>query len=596
MNKYLKTMYKVTKGVRLAYLFSFIVLFFAVALMVLSTFMSKILVDTLTGDIINNPEKVGQLELFIASLIGGPEFLRDNLYIFSIIIIGIAIAVALISCARLILRTYASTGIGKNIQLWLFSHIERLPYSYFKRHESGDMIQTCTRDETTLRKFMIADTFSIVYTFYIVCFSVAILLSLSWKIALVPLILLPVLFFYSFFLIKGVRKRYRATDESEAIITGRMQENLNGVRIVKAFNNESYEIDEFEKDLTDYKGKFIKWRKLSSFFFASSDIFVFGTIVITVIYGLFLALNNEISAGTVVVSFTYVEMMVWPLRDVATILSNLAKAMVAMDRINGILNEPIEDITSGLKPEIKGQIEFKNVTYQFDDARGPVIDDVSFLIKAGQTVAIMGKTGSGKSTLASLLIRLYDYTSGSILLDGVELKSISKEHLRKNISTVLQDPFLFSKTIMNNIRVAHKEATQEEVYQAASIADIHESIKAFQSGYDTEVGEKGVTLSGGQKQRVAIARTILSHSPILIFDDSLSAVDTETDYRIRQRLKERQKDTTTLIITHRVSTAKDADLIIVLDNGKISEIGNHEQLVQKAGLYQRIYKIQTRME
>jgi ATP-binding cassette subfamily B protein len=588
-------MFQMTKGARLGYLFCFIVLFLAVGLSVLSTFMLKVLVDTLTKDIINSPEKVGQLELFVASLFGGPEFLSNNLWIFSIIIIGIALAVALISCARLILRTYASTSIGKNIQLTLFEHIDRFPYSYFKRHDSGNLIQICTRDETELRKFMVADTFSIVYTFYIVCFSVAILLSLSWKIALVPLILLPVLFIYSFFLIKSVRSRYKATDESDAIITGRMQENLNAVRIVKAYNNESYEIGEFDKNLDDYKHKFIRWRGLSSFFFSSSDIFVFGTIVLTLIFGLYLALTGEISAGTVVVSFSYVEMMVWPLRDVATILSNLAKALVSIDRINLIIKEPIEDIVTGVKPPINGEIIFDNVSFKFDDSNTSFIKNVSFKIKAGQTVAIMGKTGSGKSTIAYLLTRLYDYTSGSIRIDGIELSTIAKEYLRKNVSTVLQEPFLFSKSIMNNIRVAHKEATEEQVYKAADIADIHESISSFQSGYNTEVGEKGVTLSGGQKQRVAIARTILDNSPILIFDDSLSAVDTETDYRIRQRLKDRQKNTTTLIITHRVATAKDADLIIVLEDGQVSEMGSHDELVIKPGLYKRIYEIQTRM-
>ncbi|MFA5283038.1 MAG: ABC transporter ATP-binding protein [Bacilli bacterium] len=595
MKKYFKTMFQMTKGARLGYLFCFIVLFLAVGLSVLSTFMLKVLVDTLTKDIINSPEKVGQLELFVASLFGGPEFLSNNLWIFSIIIIGIALAVALISCARLILRTYASTSIGKNIQLTLFEHIDRFPYSYFKRHDSGNLIQICTRDETELRKFMVADTFSIVYTFYIVCFSVAILLSLSWKIALVPLILLPVLFIYSFFLIKSVRSRYKATDESDAIITGRMQENLNAVRIVKAYNNESYEIGEFDKNLDDYKHKFIRWRGLSSFFFSSSDIFVFGTIVLTLIFGLYLALTGEISAGTVVVSFSYVEMMVWPLRDVATILSNLAKALVSIDRINLIIKEPIEDIVTGVKPPINGEIIFDNVSFKFDDSNTSFIKNVSFKIKAGQTVAIMGKTGSGKSTIAYLLTRLYDYTSGSIRIDGIELSTIAKEYLRKNVSTVLQEPFLFSKSIMNNIRVAHKEATEEQVYKAADIADIHESISSFQSGYNTEVGEKGVTLSGGQKQRVAIARTILDNSPILIFDDSLSAVDTETDYRIRQRLKDRQKNTTTLIITHRVATAKDADLIIVLEDGQVSEMGSHDELVIKPGLYKRIYEIQTRM-
>lgn len=594
MKKYLHIMFKMTKGYRFAYAMCFLILFLAVLCTTLSTFMSKVLVDTLTGDIYSAP-KAGWLELWIANIFGGPDFLSANLWVFSIIVVGIAIAVALISCTRIILRAYVSTGVGRNIQLMLFNHIDRLPYTYFKKRQSGDLIQTCTRDETVLRKFMIAETFSIVYTFYVVILSFLVLISLSWKIALISLVLLPVLFIYSFFVIKAVRKRYRATDDSEGVITSKIQENLSAVRIVKAFNNEAHEIEEFDKSLNDYEVKFIKWRKLSSFFFSSSDVFVFGTIVMTLIYGTYLALIGEISAGTLVISFSFVEMMVWPLRDVATILSNLARAMVSIDRINLIINEPMEDIKTGLRPEIKGGIDFEHVSFRFSDANTDLLKDVSFHVLPGQSVAIMGKTGSGKSTLAYLLTRLYDYSTGSIKLDGVELNQIAKGYLRQHVATVLQEPFLFSKSIMNNIKIAHKEASQQEVYRAAKIADIHDSILSFEKGYDTAVGERGVTLSGGQKQRVAIARTILEDAPILVFDDSLSAVDTETDLAIRSRLKERQDNTTTLIITHRVATAKDADLIIVLNDGVISQMGTHDELIKEKGLYKRIYDIQSKM-
>lgn len=593
MKKYFKIMFRMSKGYRFAYAMCFIILFLGVALTTLSTFMSKVLVDTLTGDIFDSP-KAGWLELWIADIFGGPKFLTNNLWIFSIIIVGIAVAIALVSCTRIILRTFVSTGVGKNIQLTLFNHIDHLPYTYFKRHQSGDLIQTCTRDETVLRKFMISETFSIVYTFFIVSFSFLILISLSWKIALISLVLLPVLFVYSFFIIKSVRKRYRAEDDSESVITSKIQENLSAVRIVKAFNNEALEIEEFEKSLNDYQVKFIKWRKLSSFFFSSSDIFVFSTIVLTLIYGTYLAIVGEISAGTLVISFIFVEMAVWPLRDVATILSNLARAMVSIDRINLIINEPMEDITTGIKPQINGEIEFNHVKFHFEDTNQDLLKDVSFKIKAGQSVAIIGKTGSGKSTLAYLLTRLYEYKSGSIKLDGVELNTIAKGYLRKNVAIVLQEPFLFSKSIINNIKIADKKASEEDVIRASEIADIHSSILSFDKGYQTEIGERGVTLSGGQKQRVAIARTILDETPILIFDDSLSAVDTETDLKIRERLKQRKHDTT-IIITHRVATAKDADLILVIENGTITQSGKHDDLIKQNGLYKRIYNIQTKM-
>ncbi|MCX5775306.1 MAG: ABC transporter ATP-binding protein, partial [Firmicutes bacterium] len=341
--------------------------------------------------------------------------------------------------------------------------------------------------------------------------------------------------------------------------------------------------------------KFIHWRKMSSFFFSSSDVFVFGQIVLTTLFGLYLAVIGDISIGTTVVAFSFVSMIVWPVRDVAMTLSNLARAVVSMDRINLILNEPLEDIESGERPEIKGHIQIEHMSFHYDDGDETVLKDINLDVKAGETIAIMGKTGSGKSTLSHLLTRLYDYTEGSIKIDGHELKNISKEHIRREIATVLQEPFLFSKTIINNLKVANKDATEEEIIRAAKIADIHNNILSFKEGYNTPVGEKGITLSGGQKQRLAIARTIINNAPILVFDDSLSAVDTETDIHIRSALKARQANTTTLIITHRVATAKDADRIIVLEDGHISQEGTHEELLKQEGLYKRIYDIQTRM-
>jgi ATP-binding cassette subfamily B protein len=288
-------------------------------------------------------------------------------------------------------------------------------------------------------------------------------------------------------------------------------------------------------------------------------------------------------------------MMVWPLRNVATILSNLGQVLASHDRIQKILAEPIEDMESGQEPEINGDIVFDHVSYQFDDGDRQVLNDVSFTVKPGQTIAVMGKTGSGKSTLFALLMRLHDYTEGSIKVSGVELRDIKRSHLRKKIAPVLQDPFLFSKTIYENIHLANKDATMEDVIRAAKIAAVDDTINSFQQGYQTPVGEKGVTLSGGQKQRVAIARTISSNAPVLIFDDSLSAVDTATDLEIRRHLKEMGRTVTTFIITHRVMSAKDADMILVLDHGSVSEMGTHEELIKKPGLYKTIYEIQSKM-
>ncbi|MFA5235718.1 MAG: ABC transporter ATP-binding protein [Bacilli bacterium] len=590
MKKYLKIMWDITAGHRKAYLFSFIFQALIVVLMLFSTFMTKILIDTILSE-----APTGPIDTFLTSLFGGQAYLADRLWIFSIIIFGLGLSRGLLFFLRMYIRGVVETNIGREMQLKLFYHIERLPYPALKKSKSGDMIQTCTRDQETVINFMTRQLFGINYTVVIVLVSFAILWTLSWKIALVTIAILPLMFIYSFLLIKRVRVLYRSTEDSDGLVSAKIEETLSGIRLVKAYNNEKYEIDDFAAHLDDYRVKFIKWRKLSSFFFSSSDIFVFGQIVVTTLFGLYLALQGEVSVGTLVVAFEFVSMIVWPVRDVAMTLSNLARAMAAMDRINEILHQPLEDIDSGLRPEVKGAIEIKDMSFHYDDGDETILEKISLSIKAGETVAIMGKTGSGKSTLSHLLTRLYDYTSGSIKVDGVELKTIAKEHIRREIATVLQEPFLFSKTIINNLKIANRKASIEDIYRAAQIADIHQNILSFKDGYETKVGEKGVTLSGGQKQRLAIARTIINQAPILVFDDSLSAVDTETDIHIRTALRNRQSNTTTLIITHRVATAKDADRIVVLEDGHIAQLGTHEELLKTEGLYRRIYDIQTRM-
>ncbi|MDD2398429.1 MAG: ABC transporter ATP-binding protein [Bacilli bacterium] len=587
---YFKTMYALTKGHRFMFYFGFFLQFFAVSFILLSTLLNKVLVDTLT-----NSPPTGPIDRFLTNVLGGQEFLRANLWVFAIIILGFGVGRSLINVARNIMRGALESSIMREMQLKLFYHLERLPYPEIKKMKNGDIIQTATRDEEILRAFIIRQLNMMTYTIEMVIFSFLILSTISLKIALSTIIILPIMAIYSFFTIRKVRKLYRITDDSEGLMTAKIEENLNAVRVVKAFNNETYEIDDFEKYLTDYEGKFLKWRKFAAFYYASSDIFIFGQIALSLIFGVYLGLTGEISPGTLVVAVSYTGMIVWPVRQFAQILSNLARAVVSVDRIRLILGIPIEDIDSGETPEIHGHIVFKDAKFHYEDDDEAVIHDFNLDISPGETIAIMGKTGSGKSTLAHILSRLYEYTEGSITIDGVELKNIQKKHLRSHIATVLQEPFLFSRTILNNLKIANKKATENEIIRATSIADIHQTIVGFEKGYDTPVGEKGVTLSGGQKQRLAIARTIINEVPILIFDDSLSAVDTETDINIRSALKKRAQNTTTLIITHRVSTAKDANRIIVLEDGRISQIGNHDELINQDGLYRRIYDIQTRI-
>lgn len=595
-------MFNLTKGYRIRYLIVLISIIFYAFFSTVASYNAKLIVDCYsfsqsptTPDIFFS-NLVGPIGSLLLNLLGGPEWVFNHKWIIAISTVVIGLITAGFFIFRGIMRSSIGTGISKRIRLDLFYHIERLPYSFIKTHNNGDLLQTCMRDESTLRMFLVRQFFSLCQTFLTLIISFVILLTLDWKIALTSIALIPPLMLYSYFLIRKEANLYRLTDDSEAVVIGKIEENINSIRVVKAYNNERNEIKEFKEDLLDYKKKYIKWRRVGSFFFSSTDILVFGEIIATALMSAYLCYVGDISLGTLIIAITYTAAVVWPIREAVSTINDFSKAMVAVDRMKLILDHPLEDIDSGLTPKIEGEIIFDNVSFNYDDDEKEILDSVSFKIKPGQTVAIMGKTGSGKSTLSSLLTRLYEYSSGSIKIDNVELKNIQRKHIRKNVAMVLQEPFLFSRSIYENMTIANKDVTMDDVNEALKTADFYDTVAAFKDGYNTIIGERGTTLSGGQRQRLAMARTILNNAPIVIFDDSLSAVDVETDIRIRSALKQRKHKSTTLIVTHRVMTAKDADLIIVLNDGKVDQIGSHDELIKKNGFYQKIYKIQTRIE
>ena len=598
MKNLMRALKRTVRNCKNLFFLNFLTQFFMVFFNVFFTFLLKVLVDWLSGDL----GEAELLEAWVLRLItwgNGSEVFDAHPYVLIIAVASAGVLTAGVSVLRMLVRGYTQEEIRKTLQLDLFSHLEKLPYPYFKTHKEGDLIQTCTRDVDVVRRFFIGDLSQASYTLFVFILCNAILMSISWKLTLVSNSLFPLMFVYSFLMIRKVRKRYADTDESEAMLTDTISENLSAVRIVKAYGQQKREVDNFELRLQDYRNHFLLWKRLSSFFYASSDVLIFASRVLALLYSIYLAVKSpaEITAGTVVISFTFVNMMVWPMRSLATSLANLGQAIASNDRIDTILNEEIEDTLTGLTPEIKGGVDFSMVNFSYSDApEEKILDGVNFSIKPGATVAIMGKTGSGKSTLSLLLTRLYDVTNGSIKIDGIDITEIQKHYLRTQIVPVLQDPFLFSKSIAENIAVSKKTASRTEIKRAAYIASLDKAIANFEEGYDTPVGEKGVTLSGGQKQRVAIARTVLSGAPILIFDDSLSAVDMATDLSIRTRLKQLDEKQTVILITHRIATAKDADLILVLDQGKIVESGTHQELVDCGGIYASINAIQTSLQ
>lgn len=489
----------------------------------------------------------------------------------------------------------ASENLAKSLKDKMYHHIQQLPFMYHKGVETGDLIQRCTSDIDTIRLFLSSQLVEMGYAILIFIIIFSFMLSLNVKFAFISVCLTPVLFGFCFIFFKKVKKSFKEADESEARLSTTLQENLTGVRVVRAYCNQEYEIEQFEKRNQELKEKSYVMTKLNAVFWSSSDFLSFLQIAVVIIYGAYITIKGEITLGTLQAFISYESMIIWPVRQLGRILTDLGKTTISVKRINEVLNEPIEFEEGLQKPEITGSIEFDHVGFEYED-HDRILKDISFKVEKGQTVAIIGRTGSGKTTLMNLLLRLYDYTDGSIKIDGVELKQIDRKWMRSHVGAVLQELFLYSKTIKQNIAIAKKDAREDEIQSVAKLASVHHVIEDFENGYDTIVGERGVTLSGGQKQRVGIARALINECPILIFDDSLSAVDTETDIEIRRALNERSKDVTTFIIAHRVSTVKDADQIIVLDKGHIIQKGTHEELIHQEGLYQTFWEIQNEKE
>ncbi|CCV66305.1 ABC-type transporter, permease and ATPase components [Paracholeplasma brassicae] len=495
------------------------------------------------------------------------------------------------------MRGRLAEHISKTLRDRLYSHIQSLDYNYHNNVDTGDLVQRVTTDIEAMSNFVSNRIPEFIRLIATVTFGAIQIYTINQTMVWIALGMIPITAVSSVFFFKYVDKSFKHIEESEARMMTVIQENLTGARIVRAFANEQFEINKLEKENKSYSEAFMKFQKASSMYWGLSDVLAMFQYLITVIVGVYFVRQDMISSGQIVAVLMLLGMLIWPVRGLGRMIGDFGRALVSTSRIYEILELKSEFIDNGtLKPEVQGEIRFENVSYQFPDANEAILKDVSFTIKPKETVAIIGKTGSGKTTIINLLSRMIDPTTGAIYLDGVNTKEIEKHYLRKQMGIVLQEPFLFSKTVYENIAIVSPLIKKENVMKAAQIAAIERDIASFERGYETIVGERGTTLSGGQKQRVAIARVLVEDKPILIFDDSLSAVDTETDLMIRNALKEKEAVSTTIIITHRITTAKQADKIIVVEDGKISDIGTHETLYKKEGLYQKLWDIQGKLE
>ena len=537
---------------------------------------------------------------FLADLLnrlGGAEVLREKLWMIGIVIVGIAVFGFAFFYGSRVFNTKAAETLVKTMRDKVFRHLLALPDDWYGKNRTGDIIQRCTSDINMVKDFLSEQLVSVFRIVVMLALSLFFMFSLHVGLTLIALAGVPVLLTTSLIFHKKVSPEFEICDENEGKLSAIVQENLTGVRVVRAFGREVYEKEKFDNQNRYYMGLWDRVNKMFCRYWSVADLIANLQIMLLVVFGAVFAIRGELSAGAYIAFLSYNGYLTWPIRQLGRVISEMSKAGVSLRRIEGILNaapERDEDGAEHVTTDYRGDIAFDRVSFSFD-GKTPVLEDVSFTVPAGCTVGILGGTGSGKSTLVRLLDRLYPLPegSGTISVGGIDIRRLRAAELRSNIGFVLQEPYLFSRTIGENLRLAKQTASDAELRAAAHIACLDSAVEGFPSGYDTFVGERGVTLSGGQKQRAAIARTLVQDTPILIFDDSLSAVDTETDATIRARLAGREGRATTLLISHRTATLMHTDRIVVLDRGRVAEIGTHEELLAKNGIYRRIYDIQN---
>ena len=589
----LKRFWSLSKGSRFLYLSAIISTAIATLLSLVSPLIIKFIVDSAIN---KAPVTLSPIVSDAVEKIGGIEFVSQNLWICGLLVIAISILEGIFSFFRGTLSASSSEIFAKKLKDNLYDHLQNLPYDYHVKAQTGDLIQRCTSDVETIRKFLSIQLVELARSIFLIFFSISIMINLSFKLTLVSLIIVPIIVPFSYFFVSRITKEFLLADEKEGELSTVLQENLSGIRVVRAFGRQKFEIEKFEKKNKEFKILILKMIYRMSAYWTASNFLSRMQVLAVLVAGAIMTHNGEIPLGTMIVFASYINMLVDPIGRLGRILGDMGKMTISLERVYEILQTPLEKDTDGATVhDLKGDIIFENVSFKYGDGK-TVLNSLSFTVKAGETVAILGSTGSGKSSIMHLLLRLYDYKSGSIKINGKELQYIQKNHLRKKIGIVLQEPFLFSKTIKENLKMAGEKVSEDEIITSTKTACIHSVIENFEKKYDTVVGEKGVTLSGGQKQRVAIARTLIKNSDILIFDDSLSAVDTETDSKIRKALNERSNNVTTFIISQRITTLMEADKIFIIENGELSDVGTHDQLISRKGLYSRIWKIQNMLE
>lgn len=577
----------------------------ALAVASITRTVSLLLIGWLVDDLLSPQQTVIQVTNSLGQVVPQTvDTLRPDLPtllpLAALAFLGLALFQGVFSYMSGRLAAYTAEKIAYRTRNYLFDHIQRLSFSYHDRMQTGELLQRATSDVDAIRRFYVEQGVGIgrIVVMFVVNFIA--IASIYPMLGLLSVVVAPFLAVLSFYMFGFVARKYEELQNQEAKLSSTLQEHLSGVRVVRAFARQEYETNRFEKENWKQFQRGKELLLLDAVYWPMTDLLTSIQIVGGVLIACFWVLDGTITVGGFIAYVGLIGSLIGPLRQVGRLVVQAAEGLGSYKRVMEIALEDREDLETATTPamleQLRGDITFTDVSFRYDE-NTPVLHDLSFEVKGGQVVALLGATGSGKTSLVGLLPRFYDYTSGSITLDGLELRDYAKGFMREAIGIVEQEPFLFSRTIRENITYGlNRPVTDEEVFAAARAAAIHDVILSFPEGYQTLVGERGVTLSGGQKQRTALARTLLKNPRILILDDATSSVDTETEASIRDALLERHAGVTTFLIAHRVTTLMHADLILVMEDGRIVESGTHADLIQREGIYRETYEMQSRID
>ncbi|HAA57776.1 MAG TPA: ABC transporter ATP-binding protein [Myxococcales bacterium] len=603
MTSHIRVVWRLLQGQRSRYAAAFLAMVVASCFLYLVHLLPQL---TLDGVLHTDPSKSSAFTKWLINGTGGRTWWAQNLWFPALMIALFTFVAGLFTYLRGRWAALASEQITRDLRDRVYDKLQHLPNQYIDKADTGDLLQRCTSDIDVVKMFLSNQLVEIGRAITLLLVPLPLMYALHPGMTLVSALLLPFVFVFSLLFFLKIKRLYQQVEEAEAAMTTTIQENLAGIRVVRSFARQDFEIEKFVGTNGTHRQLHEKLYTALAAFWSTSDFICFTQQGLVLGFGLYWMATGSIQIGTFYFFLAAVGMFIWPFRMLGRILSEVGKATVALDRLQHILEQPTEQLLHQVNqetdepkpfPEVwKGTLEFRDVTFRYDEDKEPVLRHLSFKMRAGETLALVGASGSGKSTILQLLMRFYEPTSGAIYIDGVDIATIPHQQLRALMSVVMQEPFLYSKTLHNNIGIAKQQPTLEEVVHVAMEACVHTSIMDFDDQYETVVGERGVTLSGGQRQRIALSRALLVEAPFLLLDDALSAVDTETEVSILRALRNREHTPSTLLVAHRLSSIMHADTILVLEHGAVLQRGTHQQLVEQEGAYKRIWQLQQALD